>query len=191
VKECRKCRAQKALTEFHRWKYGKDGLKAYCKTCNIAAAQRYAQDNAVSVAARQVAWTAANPDKRRANTKAWVERNPELARQRSAARTAKFMQTEAYRVWLDATRGQRTAVKAKHKVKRRSLEEAAAPAWANQDVIKLYYIYADALGMHVDHIVPVVSDKVCGLHWEGNFQLLTPRENSIKGNRHWPDMPAP
>ena len=42
--------------------------------------------------------------------------------------------------------------------------------------------------LHVDNIVPLKSAIVCGLHWEGNLQLLTSVENIKKGNRTWPDM---
>ena len=41
----------------------------------------------------------------------------------------------------------------------------------------------------LDHIVPLKSWLVCGLHWEGNLQVITKDENSSKGNRWWPDMP--
>jgi len=36
---------------------------------------------------------------------------------------------------------------------------------------------------HVDHIVPLVSQLVCGL------QILDAKANIEKGNRSWPDMP--
>lgn len=43
---------------------------------------------------------------------------------------------------------------------------------------------------HVDHIVPIKSPIVCGLHCEANLQILPEAENIRKGNRHWPDMPS-
>lgn len=63
------------------------------------------------------------------------------------------------------------------------------PNWQCASEIKNYYIKSRFLGFEVDHIVPITSDIVCGLHCVDNFQLLTRQENASKSNKHWPDMP--
>lgn len=65
----------------------------------------------------------------------------------------------------------------------------ATPLWADKDVIDKYYEEASRLGKHVDHIVPICNDYVCGLHCENNLQLLDPKVNMSKSNHDWPDSP--
>lgn len=38
---CTKCKKTKVATDFHKLANSKDGLQAYCKECNIAAARGY------------------------------------------------------------------------------------------------------------------------------------------------------
>lgn len=72
--------------------------------------------------------------------------------------------------------------------KRRSVKLQAVPKWA--DLNKIEKIYKSCPnGYHVDHIVPLVSKIVCGLHCEANLMHLKAKENMSKGNRVWPDMP--
>lgn len=65
----------------------------------------------------------------------------------------------------------------------------ATPAWADKAMINKVYEKSKCFGMAVDHIVPIMSKIVCGLHVWDNLQLLEKGENSAKSNRHWPDMP--
>jgi hypothetical protein len=71
----------------------------------------------------------------------------------------------------------------------------ATPKWANENIIQKFYTKANNLTKNtgiqhtVDHIVPLTSKKVCGLHCEANLQILTLSENSSKKHLHWPDMP--
>jgi hypothetical protein len=80
-------------------------------------------------------------------------------------------------------------------VRRKRVRVGATPAWANLEMMRLIYKMArelsEKLGVsyHVDHIVPLQSDLVCGLHCEANLQILTALENLKKHNRTWPDMP--
>lgn len=73
--------------------------------------------------------------------------------------------------------------------KRRVSQVMATPSWANRKKIAAIYDEAIFSGLTVDHIVPLNSKIVCGLHVENNLQLLTKSENCSKGNRSWPDMP--
>lgn len=71
----------------------------------------------------------------------------------------------------------------------------ATPRWSERDLIERVYrgaaMLSERLGVsfHVDHVVPIKSELVCGLHVHANLQVLESKENSRKGNRHWPDMP--
>jgi hypothetical protein len=81
------------------------------------------------------------------------------------------------------------------KAKRRASKKNATPSWADLEAIKGMYELAaifnrTGINLHVDHVIPLQSDLVCGLHCEANLQLLQASDNASKGNRHWPDMPV-
>jgi|Wag4MinimDraft_6_1082665.scaffolds.fasta_scaffold34095_2 hypothetical protein len=77
--------------------------------------------------------------------------------------------------------------------KRRAKKLQASPPWANKEHIDSIYYLASinrkaGYDVQVDHIVPLQSKLVCGLHCESNLQLLQGSDNMTKGNRRWPDQ---
>lgn len=69
------------------------------------------------------------------------------------------------------------------------------PPWADRVAMQLVYEFSRIITRdsgtphHVDHIVPIVSKIVCGLHCEANLQILSGVDNARKKNLVWPDMP--
>ena len=62
----------------------------------------------------------------------------------------------------------------------------ATPSWYEKDLVGAIYKEAKLLGndYHVDHIVPLKSKLVCGLHCIDNLQILSATDNMKKSNKH-------
>ena len=76
--------------------------------------------------------------------------------------------------------------------KRRANKLERTPSWltVNQhEEMNMFYIEAKTreketgIKFHVDHIVPLLGETVCGLHVPWNLQVITAYDNLVKGNR--------
>lgn len=181
MKLCTACRIEKATSEFYKHSGRKDGLTNWCKECSKAKVSAYAAENRETV--RE--WNKASGAKFRANN-----REREAQRQRAYYHANTPVRREAERKWRTANKPTHNKLQAA----RRARVLKATPNWANHKYIALFYemarLESERLGVpvHVDHIVPLKSSRVCGLHCEHNLQLLIAADNLTKSNRVWPDM---
>jgi hypothetical protein len=191
TKVCTGCEAEKDVGEYNKQKGGKHGVMAECKCCRSRRFAQYYTANKEAEAERSKAYCRANREAVAEQKKAYKKANKEaVAEQKKAYRKnnkeALAKQTAAYR---KANPHLVNALNAK----RRATKLKATPAWSNKEHIESLYLIASinreaGYDLHVDHIVPLQSDLVCGLHCEANLQLLPAINNSSKGNRHWPNM---
>lgn len=114
--------------------------------------------------------------------------DPEHARRRQAAyrlRNAALIAEDGAK-WGRENKGTRNAITAR----RFAAKLQATPAWADRLAIRAMYEAAAAatelfgVPVQVDHIVPLQSPTIRGLHVEYNLQLLTRRANQSKGNKY-------
>jgi hypothetical protein len=73
--------------------------------------------------------------------------------------------------------------------RRRWLKSRATPKWANRRVIRALYdeckrvTRETGIRHEVDHIYPILSRTICGLHVEQNLRIVTAAFNLAKSNR--------
>jgi hypothetical protein len=124
---------------------------------------------------RVAEWAKKNTDRKRRNNEIWRQKNLER-------------RTETNRKWSIANRDKECARAARY----RAAKMQACPAWA--DLKEIGRIYAEAqrisretgIPHHVDHIYPLQSKWVCGLHVPLNLQIIPGSENMSKSNLVWP-----
>ena len=122
-----------------------------------AAGRRYYEKNRELVLAR----AASQPsEQRRAARRAWKERNPEAVQ--ASANAWKRRARHAMPPWLTQD----------HKAQIRAMYLAARDLTKRTGVKHV-----------VDHIIPLRSPDVCGLHVPWNLQILTHADNCAKSNK--------
>lgn len=191
---CRNCRKQYRLDNIVRYK--ENDRKSYLKNPDykksLAAQQRlrlgkekikeynsnYYIKNKEVCTQKSKEWREKNKDKLKKIQKTYYENNKIKFYENN-----KIKWIESPHLVLEACR-RRTAAK-----------NNAIPKWADKKAIVSIYKKAKELTkqtgiLHqVDHIVPIQSKLVSGLHVHQNLQVITLSQNAAKGNRWWPDMP--
>lgn len=140
-------------------------------------------------------------------TKEWVKNNPnkKQAIQLKYEKNNKDKVTLIHRNWLDTNSEYRANYFKQYKqenrdkcnaiaAKYRAAKLQAAPPWLTKEhleEIEEFYVLAKELAwlnqdgevFHVDHIIPLQGDNICGLHVPWNLQLLPWQDNLKKSNK--------
>lgn len=153
------------------------------------AAQRYAK-NGDRVRARVALWRAANPERKRELDALSYAKNREKRKKRSVERDAKNREkSNARKSQWRKNHPDKCALLASA---RRGWLARACPLWADHEAIAAIYRMRDRMteesGVqhHVDHIIPLKSKFVCGLHVHNNLQVMPAVENISKRNSFTP-----
>lgn len=135
----------------------------------------------------------ANKEKIKERKREWDKKYREKNKEKIRAREKKYYEEHKKYVQTRSRKYYEEHKKAYYanNAKRKAQKIKATPKWFEQERNKVVLIYAKAreFGFHVDHIVPLRSEKVCGLHTWANLQLLDKTLNAHKNNHYWPDMP--
>jgi len=160
MKKCYHCKKTKPLGDYYKNKTRSDGLQSHCKVCHKIRKKSHYENNKDLYYENNVTWVANNPDKVKAKAK----------RHRQSP--------DGYAYY-----NSRNALQ-------RSIKQNATPDWVDKEDLKGMYTLAKRLenlcgvSYHVDHIVPLNGENICGLHVPWNLQILEAKMNLSKGNSY-------
>ena len=175
MKLCVRCNVEKENDKFRQLK---TRLNSWCKECCKEHRKEWYQKNRDSEIAKAKEYHKKTYEDKREHkiqyAKEWIKNNPDKY---------KVNAKKCY----ERTKLKRFAYQALARAKRRN----AVPKWFNsikEDVQKIYIeartkTLETGIPHEVDHIIPLISDYVCGLHVPNNLRVVTRYENRSKQNK--------
>ena len=174
------------MTKEERNVYNRQYRKDNKEAVKIIEAQ-YRKDAKEITASCSARWYKNNKKDSNARSALWYGNNKEVVKAYSAQ--YRKDNKERIAVWCKLNPDKVAANNSHRKFKLKQ----ATPRWSEIDEIKVMYLKRDeyrktyGIPFEVDHIIPIRSDTVCGLHVLANLQLLDKSLNSSKTNTYQPD----
>lgn len=156
-------KSEKDIKEYKKQWYLKNRQKV------IDRIKRNYKKNPEKVKERIKLWCKAHPDIKRRYSNEYRKRHPEKRKETCR----KYQQTHKEKECAKTMKYYANKLK-------------ALPKWITKEQIKqIENIYINRpKGYQIDHIIPLQSKTVCGLHVPWNLQYLTKIENIKKGNKY-------
>lgn len=129
-----------------------------------------------------------NPEGLKRSARKWQEKNKEKVKEASR----RYYERNRQKI-LEKTRQRNASLNSYYSRTYQARRLKASPRWLNKsqkEQMKQFYIlarrFSEETGIKhtVDHIIPLRSSTVCGLHVPWNLQVITLVENSKKHNSY-------
>lgn len=159
----RKEAQQQGLTTYYTGKYCKQGhidtrqtSSGQCSQCSRENSRSYRSKNLEYCRSKHQQWCINNKNTIRKNSSNWAKNNK--------------------------------AKKCEISIRYYASKMRAIPSWFDKKAVLEFYTQAELLSNqtgilhHVDHIIPLQGELVCGLHVQNNLRVITMSENCSKGN---------
>jgi hypothetical protein len=175
VKKCPGCLEIKEHSLFHKTTKRSDGLSFFCKQCKSKKDKEYRDKNSQKLLAQKKEYYKRNKERMDEQGRLNYQKKKDEYKQRA-------------RKWKLENRARHNELCMQRHVSKLK----AIPSWLSsiqKARIHEFYEVSLAIGMqtgikqHVDHIIPLKSPIVCGLHVDWNLQILSASENCSKSNR--------
>ena len=159
--ECNTCKVIKHESEFNKKADVKSGRQSRCRACQSNASKTYHVENKECIQEKKRKHYQAHKERINLKKQQYKQENKDIVNAGIA--------------------------------KRRAMKLERTPPWVDHEEIKELYTEAkekeEEIGEvhHVDHIVPLQSDLVCGLHVADNLRVIPATENLSKHNKHDPE----
>jgi hypothetical protein len=188
-KTCTKCGQSKPLELFAINRLGKHGRRADCRSCFAIHKADYRQRVKMSE-------PASSPEHKKCSRCRLTKSADHFQFDSYAPDKLSGRCSECNRARCSEWQRQNKDKDCARVSRRRAVKLRATVGWACELEMARFYEQARLLTQStgikhvVDHIVPLQSKIVCGLHVQDNLKVITKLDNSSKGNRWWPDMPG-
>ncbi len=200
TKICSKCKEEKSLTEFHK---RLDSHAVSCKECVKEYQKDYRQKNRSLINDKAASYREDNREVLAKRSRDWYESADKV---KVSERMKQYRKDNIEKVnaiqkdWDKRNRDKKrkigrrsyrnnTGTYIKNTYIRKGMVKQATPVWYDAKGVNEIYkacrelTKATGIKYHVDHIIPINSEMVCGLHTLENLRIVTAEENLGKSNK--------